>query len=65
MDLIHLYFLKLIFLDNDEVLDDELITYKVLTTDGKEGKVNEVFFAGPTNKIIRVFVDKEIIICKR
>lgn len=51
-----------LFLDNSEVLDEELITYKVVTTDGKIGKVNEVFFAGPTNKIIRVFVDKEILI---
>ena len=46
-------------LDDNEVLDDELITYKVVTVDGKEGKVNEVFFAGPTNKIIRVVMDAE------
>ena len=48
-------------LDN-EVLDEELVTYKVITTDGKEGSIEEVFFASPGNKIIRILLDKEILI---
>ena len=48
-------------LDN-EVLDDELVTYDVVTTDGKVGKILEVFFASSDNKIIRVLLDKEVLI---
>ena len=49
-------------LNDDEVLDEELITYKVITTDNKEGFIKEIFFASPTNKIIRVMLDKEVLI---
>lgn len=49
-------------LDDNEVLDEELLSYKVLTTDGKVGEVKEVFFASPNNKVVRVFVEKEILI---
>ena len=48
-------------LDN-EVLDEELVTYKVRTTDGKEGYIKEVFFASSDNKIIRVVLDNEVLI---
>lgn len=43
---------------DSEVLDDELLEYKVSYGD-KVGFVKEVFFASPTNKIIRVVIDAE------
>lgn len=46
----------------DEVLDEDLITYKVLTNTGKVGIIKEIFKASETNKIIRVLFDKEILI---
>lgn len=49
-------------LSSSEVLDSELIRYQVLTTDGKEGIIKEIFYASPTNKIIRVFIDREYLI---
>lgn len=49
-------------LDDDEVLDEELINYQVLTSDGKKGIIKEIFFASPTNKIIRVYFDREVLI---
>ncbi len=49
-------------LNRDEVLDEELLTYQVVSTDGKVGKVLEVFFASPSNKILRIFLDKEMLI---
>ena len=49
-------------LDDNEILDDELITYKVLTSDGKKGIIKEIFFASPSNKVIRVLFDKEVLI---
>lgn len=44
------------------VLDEELITYRALTTDGKCGIIKEIFFASPNNKVIRVLFDKEVLI---
>lgn len=49
-------------LDSDEVLDEDLITYKVLTNTGKIGIIKEIFKASETNKIIRVLFDKEVLI---
>lgn len=49
-------------LSDGEVLDEELITYKVLTNDGKRGIIKEIFQASETNKIIRVLFDKEVLI---
>ena len=43
-------------------LDSELMTYKVISTDGMVGSVLEIFFASPSNKIIRVMLDKEYLI---
>lgn len=47
---------------DDEILDEDLVTYKVLTTEGKRGIIKEIFFGSPTNKIIRIILDKEILI---
>ena len=52
---------KLRFNDN-EILDEDLITYKVLTNTGKVGIIKEIFKASETNKIIRVLFDKEVLI---
>ena len=41
-------------LDEQEILDEDLINFKVLTTDGKSGIIKEIFLASPDNKIIRV-----------
>ncbi len=49
-------------LNNDEVLDEDLITYKVLTNTSKVGIIKEIFKASETNKILRVLFDKEVLI---
>lgn len=49
-------------LADDEVLDEELLTFKVLTNEGKTGIIKEIFFASRDNKILRVKFDKEILI---
>ena len=49
-------------LSSNEVLDEDLITYKVLTNTGKVGIIKEIFKASETNKIIRVLFDKEVLI---
>ena len=49
-------------LGDDEVLDEELITYEVLTKEGKRGIIKEIFQASETNKILRVLFDKEVLI---
>ncbi len=47
---------------SDEVLDEDLLLYKVIC-DNKEGTIKEVFFASPSNKIIRVLIDdKEVLV---
>lgn len=51
-----------LLLDDTEVLDQDLITYKVLTNTGKVGIIKEIFRASETNKIIRVMFDKEVLI---
>lgn len=49
-------------LSDSEILDEELITYEVLTNDGKKGIIKEIFMASANNKIIRVMLDKEYLI---
>lgn len=49
-------------LSETEILDEDLITFKVLTNTGKEGIIKEIFLASPTNKILRVLFDKEVLI---
>ena len=52
---------SLSFNDN-EVLDEDLIHYEVLTNDGKKGIIKEIFYASRDNKILRVFFDREVLI---
>lgn len=51
-----------LYLKDDEILDEELINFEVLTTSGKRGIIKEIFLASPKNKVIRVLLDKEILI---
>jgi len=48
-------------LDN-EVLDEDLIKFKVLTNKGKTGIIEEIFLASRDNKILRIMFDKEVLI---
>ena len=49
-------------LDDNEVLDSELINYKVIDNNGNSGIIKEIFMASPTNKVLRVFFNKEVLI---
>ena len=49
-------------LSDDEVLDEDLLEYKVISNDGRIGSIMEVFYASPTNKVIRVKFDKEFLV---
>lgn len=49
-------------LNDEEILDEDLITYRVLTNTGKEGIIKEIFKASETNKILRVLFDKEVLV---
>ena len=63
---INIYYLKIkspeLNLEKEEVLDEDLLNYQVLTTSGKKGIIKEIFYASPTNKIIRAVVEKEILV---
>ena len=45
-----------------EILDEDLIQYRVLTKDGKSGIIKEIFYASPDNKVLRVQFDREVLI---
>ena len=49
-------------LNDNEILDEDLIKYNVLTKDGKKGIIKEIFLASPDNKILRVEFDHEVLI---
>ena len=51
-----------LLLNDNEILDEELINYEVLTTTNKRGIIKEIFLASPENKILRVLFDKEVLI---
>ncbi len=51
-----------LLLNDSEILDEDLIRYKVITNDGKYGTIKEIFMASPDNKILRVELDKEILV---
>ena len=46
-------------LGKDEVLDSELLNYKVVTDKLKEGVIQEIFLASKDNKVIRICVDNK------
>jgi len=49
-------------LDDNQVLDEDLINYTVLTNDGRRGTIKEIFYASETNKILRIMLDEEVLI---
>ena len=49
-------------LNDDEILDEDLMEYAVLTKDGKKGIIKEIFMASDDNKILRVEFDHEVLI---
>lgn len=52
----------LLNLEDNEVLDEDLISYDVLTLDGKRGIIKEIFYASISNKVLRVLLDEEEIL---
>jgi len=51
-----------LILDDNQVLDEDLINYTVLTNDGRSGTIKEIFYASETNKILRIMLDEEVLI---
>lgn len=49
-------------LNSSEILDEDLIKYKVFDKNGNNGIIEEIFYASPTNKILRVKFQKEVLI---
>lgn len=49
-------------LAEDEILDEDLIKYKVVDKTGRSGIIKEIFYASKSNKILRVQFDKEVLI---
>lgn len=52
----------LLELTSDEVLDEDLISFNVLTTEGKKGIIKEIFYASENNKVLRILIDEEQIL---
>ena len=46
-------------LNNEDILDSELITYKVKTTENLEGKILDIEKTGNNYKIFRLLIDKK------
>lgn len=53
---------ELLNLSDDEILDEDLIKFSAITTDGRVGIIKEIFLASATNKILRVMFDKEVLV---
>ncbi len=51
-----------LMLGEDEVLDEELIDYQVLTTTGEVGTIKEIFKASSDNKILRIDIGREVLV---
>ena len=49
-------------LTNEDILDSELITYKVITTDKKKGKILAIEKTGNNYKILRLLIDNNEIL---
>lgn len=49
-------------LKSDQILDQDLVTFQVVDAEKNYGKIEEIFYASPTNKILRVKFNKEILI---
>lgn len=49
-------------LSDDEILDEDLIKFKVIDENRNIGKITEIFMASSTNKILRVEFSHEVLI---
>ena len=49
-------------LEDNEILDEDLVTYTLLTKDGRRGIIKEIFYASENNKILRIELDHEVLI---
>ncbi len=49
-------------LDDNEILDSDLINFKVIDSKGIIGNVIDIFYASGSNKILRVMFDREVLI---
>lgn len=49
-------------LSDHEILDSELLNYKVIDKNKKSGIIKEIFLASSKNKIMRVLFEKEVLI---
>lgn len=52
----------LLELTSDEVLDEDLISFNVLTIEGKKGIIKEIFYASENNKVLRILIDEQQIL---
>ena len=46
-------------LDDNEILDSDLIKFKVIDSKGISGNIIDIFYASGSNKILRVMFDRE------
>lgn len=53
---------NLLELTSDEVLDEDLISFNVLTIEGKKGIIKEIFYASENNKVLRILIDEQQIL---
>ena len=49
-------------LDDNEILDSDLIKFKVIDSKEIIGNVIDIFYASGSNKILRVMFDREVLI---
>ena len=49
-------------LDDNEILDSDLIKFKVIDSKGIIGNIIDIFYASGSNKILRVMFDREVLI---
>ena len=49
-------------LESNEILDSELICFKVINNSGENGIIKEIFLASPNNKIMRIMFSHEVLI---
>ncbi len=49
-------------LSSNEILDEDLLNFKVIDQDNNIGSITEIFYASETNKLLRVLFDKEVLI---
>lgn len=49
-------------LSSSEILDEDLVKFKVIDQDNNTGDITEIFYASESNKILRVMFNKEVLI---